>query len=40
LLKILRSLGFAGKMNYSTYSLVSRFYETIEFSSTSFPKLK
>ena len=28
------------KKNNSAYSLVPRLYETIEFSSTSFPKLK
>ena len=35
---MLRSLGFASKMNNSAYSLVSRLYKTIEFSSISFHK--
>ena len=37
--KILRSLGFAGKLNNSIYSLVPRLYEIIEFSSTIFPNI-
>jgi hypothetical protein len=37
---MLRLLGFAGKINNSAYSLVSRLYKTIEFLSTNFPKLK
>ena len=35
-----RLLGFAGKIHISAHLLVSRLYETIEFSSIIFPKLK
>ena len=38
MLKILRSLGFAGEKNISGYSLVPSLYESIEFSSITFPK--